>query len=792
MSASSRKTKAQLLEEIVELRARLEQLEPRPAGVRAELLESLTASEARYRSLLDHMPSGVAVYNAMNDGEDFVFLDFNESGARIEGLQPADVIGKRVTKVFPGVVELGLLDVFRRVWRTGEPAHHPISLYRDNRLYSWRENYVYRLPTGEIVAVYDDVTDRKQAELDRGRLFELSLDMLCVAGLDGYFKQFNPAWTRTLGWTAEELKARPWLEFVHPDDREATEDARMELADDRSVLAFENRCRHKDGSYRWLSWSSQPVSEEGLVFSVVRDVTEQRRVDDELRRARQSWEDIFQAIGNPAVILDADSRIIAANRAVVEATGQSEALLRGKLCWKVFHGPEAGCPPDSCPFAVLRRTGKLEASEMELEVLAGQYLVSCTPVTDDEDRLEKAILIATDITERKRAEECEQQHRHSQKMEAIGTLAGGVAHDFNNLLTGILYFSEDLKRLSQPDGEVHEAATQIEHAAERAAELTRQLLGFARKGKFEEKPVDATQLFGDVVAVLRRTVDKRITISQKTCVEPAVILGDASQLQQVVLNLGVNASDAMPEGGELTFETLVVDLNDTEAAEHDGLHAGRHVEIRVSDTGTGIPEELRDRIFEPFFTTKAADRGTGMGLATVYGIVQNHGGSVLVESAVGRGTTFRVLLPLRELETMPAQTTAGTPVRGQGRILVVDDEAIIRNLAVRMLGQLGYEVVTANDGQEAVESFSAHAQEIDLVILDLVMPRMSGRDCLARLRAIDPDVRILLSSGYSPDDTITELIRKEDLGFIQKPYVVNQLAQAVAEALDSSRTDPPR
>jgi signal transduction histidine kinase len=394
-----------------------------------------------------------------------------------------------------------------------------------------------------------------------------------------------------------------------------------------------------------------------------------------------------------------------------------------------------------------------------------------------------------DIGEHRRLE---QHVRQMQKMEAIGTLAGGVAHDFNNLLTGILGYANELKLNSDPGDEVHGAASVIENAATRAAELTRQLLGFARKGKIKDVPVDVHRLIQEVVSVLSHTLDRRISTSQQLRAQPSYVLGDPPQLQQVLLNLGVNARDAMPAGGELVFETCAAELDEEYCQDHLGASPGRYLMISVTDTGTGIPSHIVDRIFEPYFTTKEEGKGTGMGLAMVYGIVKNHGGSVRVYSENGRGTTFKVYLPVATAP--PPVILEGrheTPVPGKGRILIVEDEDVIQRMATRMLEHLGYDVVTASDGQEGVEYYEQHGSEIDIVIIDMIMPRMNGRECFRRLREMNPEVKAILSTGYGLDSAVRELLGDGMIGYVQKPYVVGQLSEAVAKALADTSLERP-
>jgi two-component system, cell cycle sensor histidine kinase and response regulator CckA len=395
--------------------------------------------------------------------------------------------------------------------------------------------------------------------------------------------------------------------------------------------------------------------------------------------------------------------------------------------------------------------------------------------------------VTRDIEPRKRAEEekaiLESQLRQAQKMEAIGTLAGGVAHDFNNLLTGILGYSNLLK-LQHPKGtEAYEAADVIETAAQRASDLTKQLLGFARQGKLQNSAVNLHTMISESVALLRRTIDKSIDIVLRMDAEAPEVMGDPSQLQLVVLNLAVNARDAMPEGGELTVETDNVVVAKGALNPHPELKPGEYVRLRVSDTGTGISESIRDRVFDPFFTTKSTGEGTGMGLATVYGIVKNHDGLVYIADDEKR-TTFEVLLPIAVLtERQASDALEAAPVQGRGKVLVVEDEEVVRRLASEILGWLGYETVTVCDGVEAIEYYSSHKDDIDIALIDLNMPRMGGRECYEKMKAINPKLRAVLSTGYSRDGAAQELLDEGVQGFVQKPFQAGQLSEAIAQAL---------
>ena len=419
----------------------------------------------------------------------------------------------------------------------------------------------------------------------------------------------------------------------------------------------------------------------------------------------------------------------------------------------------------------------------------------------------RAILsINRDITERKRAEEALRQAEHqliqAQKMDSIGTLAGGVAHDFNNVIAAIMGYSElALRRLAagdpdEPNDRMRAYLTEIRQSADRAASLTRQLLAFSRGQQLERRVVNPNDTILGMLEMFRRLIGEDIDLEARLAPDVSAVFVDPGQLEQVLMNLTINARDAMPGGGKLVIETRNIVLDEVYCRSHPYVEPGPFVAITVSDTGAGMNEATRARIFEPFFTTKARGKGTGLGLSTAYGIVKQHSGAIDVESAPGRGATFTVSLPMTDVEVETVVPVPVSRAKGGGEtILVAEDESALRKLVREALEELGYEVLIARDGEEATTIFVQRSQEIDLLLLDMVMPRLNGYDALRRILAIRPDVPVIFMSGYSleavRDNALKHYIEANNVPILTKPYRSDALGRIVRETLDAT-AHPPR
>ncbi len=408
------------------------------------------------------------------------------------------------------------------------------------------------------------------------------------------------------------------------------------------------------------------------------------------------------------------------------------------------------------------------------------YFFSINPLVDA--HMEQVVISIADVTETRQMEEELQQRRH---IDSLGQLAGGIAHDFNNLLTAIMGASELLQMIAEDKPEFESPIQTISVSVERAAELTGKLLSFARKSGVEKVPVDIHQILKDTTTILKRSIDKRIEVAVKPEAAHSIIEGGVSELSNALLNLGVNARDAMPDGGTLTYKTANYQAAGTDQEQLMGLAPGEYVRVEISDTGTGIPEEIQKKVFEPFFTTKDPGKGTGLGLASVYGTVKEHSGVVQLDSAMGKGTVFSLYFPI----SAQAASMEGQAVKSledekfHGTVLFIDDEDIVRAIGAELLKSLGLNVLLAGSGHEAFDLIKQHRNEISLILLDMVMPELNGKDCYMEIRRIMPEANVVLCSGFTPDADIKELEGKGVKGFIPKPFYMSGLREAMAAYL---------
>ncbi|NJD63515.1 MAG: PAS domain S-box protein [Deltaproteobacteria bacterium] len=593
------------------------------------------------------------------------------------------------------------------------------------------------------------------------------------------------------GYSAEEFLsgAVNSKELIHPDDRGPVQDAiRNAVRAREKSMRKEYRLRHKDGRYRWIADRRQLVYDENgrflCVDGLLLDISGRKKSEEKLRLTQFA----VDRAGDAAYWIGRDGRLIYVNDQACRVLGYSREELLAMTIHEINPVFPAEVWPDYWEGLRRRKSYTLESRHRAKD---GRTIpVEVTVNYVEFDGMEINCASARDVSKRVAAQEksrlLEAQLLQVQKMEAIGILAGGVAHDFNNLLTGILGHANLIQFRAEAGGEVSRSADAIQKAADRASRLTAQLLGFARKGKNLIVNVDLHRIIDDVTTLLERSIDRNIRIRKRFASETLPVVGDPTQLQQLLMNLVVNARDAMPEGGDLTLSTRTVVLQESYCAAHPGATPGRYARIDVADTGVGIPETCLEKIFDPFFTTKEPGIGTGLGLSMVFGIVKNHGGSVEVESTPGAGSRFTIYLPLTDGEAAVAEAAsprAATYESGRGWVLLIDDQETVRDVCSAMLSTLGYKVSTAADGREGVEWYRRFGRDVDLVIIDMIMPNLGGRECFREIKAMNPEVRAILSTGFSMDGAVQEILDDGIAGFIQKPFRLEDLSSAVSEAI---------
>jgi PAS domain S-box-containing protein len=623
---------------------------------------ALQESESRFRAVFERAMVGICLIS-----KSYRFIDINDRFCEIIGHSRESLLAGAncIDTTHPDDREADAKAVARLL--SGEEA--VVSLekryIRNDGSIVWAQ-LTLSLPgfaddERQFLGIILDITDRKKAEEERDRLFNFSLDLFAVGRLDGYFTQVNPAFSKCLGWTAEELCSSRWLDFVHPDDQNATIGVAAVLSSGRPIKDFQNRYRCKDGTYRWISWSAHSFAQAGQVFAVGRDVTQHHLLEEQLRQ--------------------------------------------------------------------------------------------------------------------------------SQRLESVGQLTGGVAHDFNNLLTVIIGNAELLEDELSGDARRRGLAEMISGAAQRGAELTQRLLAFARKQPLNPKAVAVNDLTAGMEPLLRRTLGEHIEIEfvRGGGLWPALV--DPAQLESALLNLSLNARDAMPDGGRLTIETGNVRLDQDYADQHVDVQPGQYVMVAVSDSGTGIAPEHLGRVFEPFFTTKETGKGTGLGLAMVYGIIKQSGGHIGIYSEPGEGTTVRLYLPRvsggqeEAVEAPEKASLAG----GTETILLVEDDEMVRRYAHDQLVSLGYRVIEAADGRQGLRIIRAR-EDIDLLFTDVVMPGgMSGRQLADEARKVRPELKVLYTSGY-PENAIVHHGRLDPgVQLLAKPYRRGDLARAIRDSLGGQK-----
>jgi PAS domain S-box-containing protein len=652
--------------------------------------------------------------------------------------------------------------------------------------------------SGEIanfVTIKNDITERRRAaeDLERAKTFSdklINTANVIILGLDpdGNINIFNQMAETITGYTRDELVGRNWFQTLVPRDRfpEVWQEFGR-LTEGGLPSVFENPILTKDGTERRIMWQNSQIFADGKVIQTIsfgNDITEHRNAEEALRRSEERYRDLVENALDIIYTHDLDGRYTSINSAVERITGYT---IDESLTMQITDSVAPEQIEKAKEMIGAKLAGK-EVTAYELEIIAKDGrrvpVEVNTRIIYEKGEPVGVQGIARDITERKHLEE---QLRQSQKLESIGRLAGGIAHDFNNMLTAINGYSELTLRQIPDDSPIRSNIEEIKKAGERSAMLTGQLLAFSRRQVLRLEDFKINDVINDTSNLLKRMIGDDVELVTVLKPTAGTIRFDRGQLSQILMNLAVNARDAMPDGGKLTIETSNVFIDPAYTSNHIGILPGAYVMLTVTDSGVGMTPEVQAQIYEPFFTTKGIGKGTGLGLATVYGIIKQSGGGIFVYSEVDRGTTFKIYIP-RAVEAGAEVGTEGTEQRlpmGTETILLAEDNDVVRELSRQVLETCGYTVLEAIDGVEALAVLEIRGDEIDLVITDVIMPRIGGRELAEKIGEMRPDMPILFSSGFTDDAVVRHGELDTNTNFIQKPFNVDDVARKVRNLLDS-------
>jgi two-component system cell cycle sensor histidine kinase/response regulator CckA len=763
--------------------------------IRERLLaeEALKESESKFRSIVENSVAGMFTVD-----EVYHFIYVNDELCEILGRSRERLVGLDFREVLAEDSRELVADRYVRRSR-GEkvPSRYEIEVVRGDGEIRQVEMLVAvvwdasGLPRtmGQLI----DVTDRKQAEesllIEKERFQILSdrapLGMAKIAA-DGTYEYVNPKFTEIFGYELSDIpNRREWLRKAYPDSSNRhkvaaawNEDLEGIAPGGSASRVFEVTC--KDGGQKTIQFVGVKLR-AGEHLMTCEDITGRMRAEQALRDSEEKYRALFENSIDAVYMTTRNGILIDANQAFLDLFGLSREEARNMKILRIYNDAA-----DRKRFQEeIERKGSVTDYEISFRKKDGAIidcLLTSTVRRDKNDAILGYHGIIRDVTERK---QLQRQLIQAQKMEAVGTLAGGIAHDFNNLLQAILGYTDILLMRKKPDDPDRQKLEIVRQAAWDGADLVSRILTFSMKAEFTARPTDLNQEIRIVEKLLLRTVPKMIKIDLVLAEDVWIINADPAQIEQVLLNLTVNAQHAMPDGGRLLIETSNVSLEDDYVRTHLKAKLGKYVLLTVSDSGVGMKPDIVDRIFEPFFTTKANGQGTGLGLAMVHGIVSQHGGYIRCYSEPGLGTSFKIYFPASSAQSLlDLAITREMPAFGTETILLVDDDDRIRDLALQMIEMGGYKALAASSGEEALKMYAAHTGEVDLVILDLIMPGMGGKRCLEELLRIDPDSKVLIASGYSSNGLTIDETGSGARGFVRKPYDAKDILISIRKVLD--------
>ena len=750
--------------------------------------EELVREKAYLEELFEHAPEAIVLLD--NDSR---VLEVNKEFTRTFGYTAPEIKGNSVDDILaPPALQNEAISITEKI-KGGEHAF--VETVRQRKDGSLVDVNITGNPiwvNGRQVAVYGiyrDITEQKNAENAlresdekyRGLFNNAQVGMFRSRVSDGKLLECNDRHAHIYGYRNREDCIKKFVASEHYLDPDAREAMLSEIQQKGEIGNYEARFSREDGSVIWVRFSARLYPEKGFLEGVIADISDEKRAIEEMGKSEEKYR-ILVENATDAIVIVQDSQIRFHNPKAEALIGYSADELQSLPFLNFVHPDDRDRvkdvykrwlleeePPSTISIRIVTKSGEVIWGEVN----AVRILWEGKPAL---------LCFIRDITTEKRLGA---QLQQAQKMEAIGTLAGGIAHDFNNLLQAVLGYSDLLLLNKEREGLGYRELQGIRKAALRASELTQQLLTFSRKVESKLRPVNINNEVAQVLEILKRTIPKMVEIELQLERNLMSVNADPAQIGQALMNLAVNAKDAMPDGGKLTVKSGNTELDGEFCKIHVGAKPGAHVYISVRDTGRGMDKEILSHIFEPFYTTKGTGTGTGLGLAMVYGIVKNHAGYISCESARRKGTEFRIYLPVIQQEAISEEEVEeALPKGGTETVLLIDDEKLIRDLCEKALTGFGYTVLMAPDGESALKLYNREYEQIDLVILDLIMPRMSGTHCFEEIRRINPEARVIIASGYSDEGAMRKSLKNRASRFIDKPFNVKGLLRMIREVLD--------
>ncbi|MCD6296774.1 MAG: PAS domain S-box protein [Deltaproteobacteria bacterium] len=777
-----------------ELEQRIKELE-KESFERKRAEEDLNLQKRRLESLIEY--SSLAIVT-LDEGHNIVSCnrDFEE----LFYFKESDMIGRNVDELIAGQEYIEDAIAYTKQTLSGQAIRGSGKRQRKDGTSIDVEFIGVPVVIDEKVigayGIYQDISERKQIEKALQQS-EKKYSTLVEESFDGIFIQkgtkiifANQRLQKMLGYEENELLGMDHWLIYHPEYQELTKErAKARMRGENVTPQYEVKLQRKDGSWFYGEIGARMINLDGEPGAQVwvKDIMKQTQAQEAIQQSEKRFRELFDSVSDLIYTQDLQGHFLSANRALIHIFGYELEEFIGRQTTD-FMKPELRPYFGSEYLEPIREHGYHEGITAYFTKDGRKiYIEYRSTLVQSEDGGSYISGTGRDVTEKVLAErqikKLQKQMLQTQKMEAIGVLAGGIAHDFNNLLMGIQGRTSLMMMDTESSHPHFEHLKGIEDYVKSAADLTKQLLGFARGGKYEVKPTDINEMIKKSSSMFGRT-KKEIKVHRKYQKDVWTVKADQGQIEQVLMNLYVNAWQAMSNGGDLYVQTENVTLDDDYVKPFE-IKPGKYVKISVTDTGLGMDEATRQRIFDPFFTTKEMGRGSGLGLASAYGIIKNHGGFINVYSEKGEGTTFNIYLPASESEVRDQKSVVSDGVKhGDETVLLVDDEDMIIDVGEQLLEKMGYTVLIARSGKEATEIYEEKKDQIDMVIVDMIMPDMSGGDTFDRLREINPDVKVLLSSGYSITGQATEILERGCDGFIHKPFNMKQLSRKLRDILD--------